>query len=68
MKTIMYHLFRDMGVALGHLMGHVLRSRNPIFTVAVMPIVLTLLFMYLVGCITWLVFGMHADIFTMSKK
>ena len=49
MEAIEKHFFGDMGVMLGRSMRHILRSMDTIITVAVMPIALMLLFVYVFG-------------------
>lgn len=43
------HFFSDMGVMLGRSMRHIFRSMDTIITVAIMPIALMLLFVYVFG-------------------
>src|SRR3974390_2703771 len=43
------HFFSDMGVMLGRSMRHVFRSMNTILTVAITPIAIMLLFVYVFG-------------------
>ncbi len=49
METTKNYFFRDMGVMLGRSMRHVFRSMDTIVTVAVMPVALMLLFVYVLG-------------------
>lgn len=49
METAKKHYFSDMGVMLGRSMRHIFRSMDTIITVAVMPIALMLLFVYVLG-------------------
>ena len=49
METIRKHLFSDMGVMLGRSMRHIFRSMDTIITVAITPIAMMLLFVYVLG-------------------
>ena len=49
METIKNYFFRDMGVMLGRFMRHILRSRNALITVAIIPIAFMMLFIYVFG-------------------
>src|SRR4030095_8808402 len=49
METINKHFFSDMGVMLGRSMRHISRSMDTIITVAITPIALMLLFVYVFG-------------------
>ena len=49
METIKKHFFSDMSVMLGRSMRHILRSMDTIITVAITPIALMLLFVYVFG-------------------
>ena len=49
METIERHTFSDMFVMLGRSMRHIFRSMDTIITVAVMPIAMMLLFVYVFG-------------------
>jgi ABC-2 type transport system permease protein len=49
MKTVKKHIFSDMGVMLGRSMRHILRSPDTIITVAITPIAMMLLFVYVFG-------------------
>lgn len=49
MEAIKTHFFSDMGVMLGRSMRHIFRSIDTIITVAIMPIALMLLFVYVLG-------------------
>lgn len=49
METVKKHYFSDMGVMLGRSMRHIFRSMDTIITVAIMPIALMLLFVYVLG-------------------
>lgn len=49
METIKNYFFRDMGVMLGRSMRHILRSMDTIITVAITPIAMMLLFVYVFG-------------------
>ena len=49
METIKRHTFSDMFVMLGRSMRHIFRSMDTIITVAVMPIAMMLLFVYVFG-------------------
>ncbi|MNJ97490.1 Daunorubicin/doxorubicin resistance ABC transporter permease protein DrrB [compost metagenome] len=49
METSTNYFFRDMGVMLGRSMRHVFRSMDTIVTVAIMPVALMLLFVYVLG-------------------
>jgi ABC-2 type transport system permease protein len=49
METIEKHYFSDMGVMFGRSMRHVFRSTDTIITVAITPIMLMLLFVYVFG-------------------
>jgi len=49
MEAIKKHFFSDMGVMLGRSMRHIFRSMDTIITVAIMPIALMLLFVYVFG-------------------
>jgi len=49
METVKKHFFSDMSVMLGRSMRHVFRSMDTIITVAIMPIAMMLLFVYVFG-------------------
>lgn len=49
METIKKHFFSDMTVMLGRSMRHIFRSMDTIITVAITPIALMLLFVYVFG-------------------
>jgi ABC-2 type transport system permease protein len=49
MGTIKKHFFSDMGVMLGRSMRHIFRSMDTIITVALTPIAMMLLFVYVFG-------------------
>ena len=49
METINKHFFSDMGVMLGRSMRHIFRSMDTIITVAITPIAIMLLFVYVFG-------------------
>ncbi|MNU87902.1 Daunorubicin/doxorubicin resistance ABC transporter permease protein DrrB [compost metagenome] len=49
MEATKNYFFRDMGVMLGRSMRHVFRSMDTIVTVAIMPVALMLLFVYVLG-------------------
>jgi len=49
METVKKHFFSDMGVMLGRSMRHIFRSMDTIITVAITPIALMLLFVYVLG-------------------
>ncbi|HWQ99164.1 MAG TPA: ABC transporter permease [Clostridia bacterium] len=49
METVKMHLFSDMFVMLGRSLRHIFRSVDTIITVAVMPIAMMLLFVYVFG-------------------
>lgn len=49
MEAVKKHFFSDMGVMLGRSMRHIFRSMDTIITVALMPIALMLLFVYVFG-------------------
>src|SRR5664279_354800 len=49
METIKKHFFSDMGVMLGRSMRHIFRSMDTIITVALTPIAMMLLFVYVFG-------------------
>lgn len=49
METIVKHYFSDLSVMLGRSMRHIFRSMDTIITVTVMPIVMMLLFVYVLG-------------------
>jgi ABC-2 type transport system permease protein len=49
MEAIQKHFFSDMGVMLGRSMRHVFRSMDTIITVAITPIAIMLLFVYVLG-------------------
>jgi len=49
METTKKHFFSDMGVMLGRSMRHILRSMDTIITVAITPIAIMLLFVYVFG-------------------
>src|SRR5215813_3169416 len=49
MEATQSHWFSDMGVMLGRSMRHIFRSMDTIITVAIMPIALMLLFVYVLG-------------------
>lgn len=49
METTNNYFFRDMAVMLGRSMRHVFRSMDTIVTVAIMPVALMLLFVYVLG-------------------
>lgn len=49
METVKMHLFSDMFVMLGRSLRHIFRSMDTIITVAVMPIAMMLLFVYVFG-------------------
>jgi ABC-2 type transport system permease protein len=49
METVKTHLFSDMFVMLGRSLRHIFRSVDTIITVAVMPIAMMLLFVYVFG-------------------
>jgi ABC-2 type transport system permease protein len=49
MKTIKNHFFSDMGVMLERSMRHIFRSMDTIITVALTPIAMMLLFVYVFG-------------------
>ena len=49
METIKNYFFMDMGVMLGRSMRHIFRSMDTIITIAITPIALMLLFVYVFG-------------------
>jgi ABC-2 type transport system permease protein len=49
METIRKYFFSDMGVMLGRSMRHIFRSMDTIITVAITPIAIMLLFVYVFG-------------------
>ena len=49
METVKKHFFSDMGVMLGRSMRHIFRSMDTIITVAITPIAMMLLFVYVLG-------------------
>src|SRR3989337_1078571 len=49
METVKNYFFSDMGVMLGRSMRHILRSPDTIITVAITPIAMMLLFVYVFG-------------------
>ena len=49
MEKIMNYFFMDMGVMLGRSMRHIFRSMDTIMTVAITPIAMMLLFVYVFG-------------------
>ena len=49
METAQKHYFSDIGVMLGRSMRHIFRSMDTIITVAIMPIAMMLLFVYVFG-------------------
>ncbi|WP_300664625.1 ABC transporter permease [Fluviicola sp.] len=49
METTTNYFFKDMAVMLGRSMRHVFRSMDTIVTVAIMPVALMLLFVYVLG-------------------
>ena len=49
MEIVKKHFFSDIGVMLGRSIHHVLRSMDTIITVAIMPIAIMLLFVYVLG-------------------
>jgi len=49
METVKKHFFSDMGVMLGRSMRHIFRSMDTIITVAITPIAMMLLFVYVFG-------------------
>jgi ABC-2 type transport system permease protein len=49
METIGKHFFSDMGVMLGRSLRHIFRSLDTIITVAITPIAIMLLFVYVFG-------------------
>jgi ABC-2 type transport system permease protein len=49
METAKKHFFIDLGVMLGRSMRHISRSMDTIITVAIMPIAMMLLFVYVFG-------------------
>lgn len=49
METIKNYFFMDMRIMLGRCMRHVFRSMDTIITVAIMPIALMLVFVYVLG-------------------
>ncbi len=49
METVKKHYFSDMGVMLGRSMRHIFRSMDTIITVAITPIAMMLLFVYVLG-------------------
>jgi ABC-2 type transport system permease protein len=49
MEAVKKHFFSDMSVMLGRSMRHIFRSMDTIITVALMPIALMLLFVYVFG-------------------
>jgi ABC-2 type transport system permease protein len=49
METVNKHFFSDMGVMLGRSMRHIFRSMDTIITVAITPIAMMLLFVYVFG-------------------
>ena len=49
METMKKHFFSDMGVMLGRSMRHIFRSMDTIITVALTPIAMMLLFVYVFG-------------------
>jgi len=49
METVKKHFFSDMGVMLGRSMRHIFRSMDTIITVALTPIAMMLLFVYVFG-------------------
>jgi len=49
MEAIRRHFFGDMGVMLGRSMRHIFRSMDTILTVAITPIAMMLLFVYVFG-------------------
>src|SRR6266576_3228475 len=48
-ETIQNHFFSDLGVMLGRSMRHIFRSMDTIITVAITPIAIMLLFVYVFG-------------------
>ena len=50
MDTIQDHFFKDMGVMIGRSMCYILRNKDTIVMIAIMPIVLILLLVYVFGC------------------
>jgi ABC-2 type transport system permease protein len=49
METVKKHIFGDMSVMLGRSMRHIFRSMDTIITVAITPIAMMLLFVYVFG-------------------
>ena len=49
MKTVKIYFFSDMGVMLGRSLRHISRSPDTIITVAITPIAIMLLFVYVLG-------------------
>ncbi len=49
MEAVKIHFFSDMGIMLGRSMRHIFRSMDTIITVAITPIALMLLFVYVFG-------------------
>ena len=49
METVKKYYFSDMGVMLGRSMRHIFRSMDTIITVAITPIAMMLLFVYVLG-------------------
>jgi ABC-2 type transport system permease protein len=49
MEAVNKHFFSDMGVMLGRSMRHIIRSMDTIITVAITPIAMMLLFVYVFG-------------------
>jgi ABC-2 type transport system permease protein len=49
METVKKHFFSDMGVMLGRSLRHIFRSMDTIITVALTPIAMMLLFVYVFG-------------------
>src|SRR3990170_3708357 len=49
METVKNYFFSDMGVMLGRSMRHIIRSMDTIITVAITPIAMMLLFVYVFG-------------------
>jgi ABC-2 type transport system permease protein len=49
METVKTHFFSDMGIMLGRSMRHISRSMDTIITVAITPIMIMLLFVYVFG-------------------
>jgi ABC-2 type transport system permease protein len=49
METVTKHFFSDMSIMLGRSMRHIFRSMDTIITVAITPIAMMLLFVYVLG-------------------